>query len=224
MQGKEQKISPIKQRILSFADTLGISKREFYTLINVSRGTLESKTGITEDVVNKFIKVFPDINTEWLIKGIGTPKRTIKENAKDFAINVTKSESGVGIPLIPIEAMAGFFAGSQTVMLSECERYIVPSFRSADFLITVRGDSMQPHYFSGDLVACKMLSLADIFFQWGKVYVIDTEQGALIKKIEQGSTPESILLVSANPAYKPFEISRSSIYHVAIVQGVIREE
>lgn len=224
MQEKEQKISPIKQRILSFADTLGISKREFYTLINVSRGTLESKTGITEDVVNKFIKAFPDINTEWLIKGIGTPKRTIKENTKHFATDVTKSESGVGIPLIPIEAMAGLFAGSQTVMLSECERYIVPSFRNADFLIAVRGDSMQPHYFSGDLVACKMLSLADIFFQWGKVYVIDTEQGALIKKIEQGSTPESILLVSANPAYKPFEISRSSIYHIAIVQGVIREE
>lgn len=224
MQEKEQKISPIKQRILSFADTLGISKREFYTLINVSRGTLESKTGITEDVVNKFIKAFPDINTEWLIKGIGTPKRTIKENAKDFATYVTKSESGVGIPLIPTEAMAGLFAGSQTVMLSECERYIVPSFRNADFLIAVRGDSMQPHYFSGDLVACKMLSLTDIFFQWGKVYVIDTEQGALIKKIEQGSTPETILLVSANPAYKPFEISRSSIYHIAIVQGVIREE
>ena len=224
MQDKEQKISPIKQRILSFADTLGISKREFYTLINVSRGTLESKTGITEDVVNKFIRAFPDINIEWLIKGIGTPKKTIKENAKYFATDVTKSESGVGIPLIPIEAMAGLFAGSQTVMLSECERYIVPSFRNADFLITVRGDSMQPHYFSGDLVACKMLSLTDIFFQWGKVYVIDTEQGALIKKIEQGSTPESISLVSANPIYKPFEISRSSIYHIAIVQGVIREE
>lgn len=224
MQEKEQKFSPIKQRILSFADTLGISKREFYTLINVSRGTLESKTGITEDVVNKFIKAFPDISIEWLIKGIGTPKRTIKENTKHFATDVTKSESGVGIPLIPIEAMAGLFAGSQTVMLSECERFIVPSFRNADFLITVRGDSMQPHYFSGDLVACKMLSLAGIFFQWGKVYVIDTEQGALIKKIEQGSTPESILLVSANPTYKPFEISRSSIYHIAIVQGVIREE
>lgn len=224
MQEKEQKISPIKQRILSFADTLGISKREFYTLINVSRGTLESKTGITEDVVNKFIKAFPDINTEWLIKGIGSPKRTIKENTKYFATDVTKSESGVGIPLIPIEAMAGLFAGSQTVMLSECERYIVPSFRNADFLIAVRGDSMQPHYFSGDLVACKMLSLTDIFFQWGKTYVIDTEQGALIKKIEQGSTPETILLVSENPNYKPFEIPRDSIHHIAIVQGVIREE
>ena len=51
MQEKEQKKSPIKQRILHFADTLGISKRDFYTQIGVSRGTLESNTGITEDII-----------------------------------------------------------------------------------------------------------------------------------------------------------------------------
>ena len=43
MQEKEQKISPIKQRILQFADNLNISKREFYAKIGVSRGTLEQR-------------------------------------------------------------------------------------------------------------------------------------------------------------------------------------
>lgn len=71
MQEKEQKISPIKERILQFANSLGISKREFYKIINVSRGTLESKTGITEDIVSKFIASFPEISTDWLLKGEG---------------------------------------------------------------------------------------------------------------------------------------------------------
>ncbi|MDH6357212.1 hypothetical protein [Parabacteroides sp. PF5-9] len=71
MQEKEQYISPIKQRILEFAATLGISKRDFYSQIGVSRGTLESKTGITEDIMAKFIATFPDISLEWLIKGKG---------------------------------------------------------------------------------------------------------------------------------------------------------
>ena len=62
MQEKEQKISPIKQRILQYADSLGISKREFYAKIGVSRGTLESKTGITEDVVAKYIAANPDVS------------------------------------------------------------------------------------------------------------------------------------------------------------------
>lgn len=72
MQEKKQNISPIKQRILQFAGTLGISKRDFYTKIGVSRGTLESKTGITEDVMAKFIATFPDISYEWLLSGKGS--------------------------------------------------------------------------------------------------------------------------------------------------------
>ena len=71
MQIKEQNISPIKQRILTFADTLGISKRNFYATIGVSRGTLESKTGITEDVMAKFIATYPQVSIEWLLTGIG---------------------------------------------------------------------------------------------------------------------------------------------------------
>ena len=74
MQEKEQKISPIKQRILQFADNLNISKREFYAKIGVSRGTLESKTGITEDVLAKFIATFPDVSIEWLMQGKGRMK------------------------------------------------------------------------------------------------------------------------------------------------------
>ncbi|WP_302588560.1 hypothetical protein [Alistipes senegalensis] len=71
MQEREQKISPIKQRILQFADTLNVSKREFYLQIGVSRGTLESKTGITEDVLAKFIAAYPNVSIEWLMQGKG---------------------------------------------------------------------------------------------------------------------------------------------------------
>jgi hypothetical protein len=71
MQEKEQKISPIKHRILQFAESLNISKRDFYAKIGVSRGTLEANSGITEDVMAKFIAVFPDISLDWLIMGKG---------------------------------------------------------------------------------------------------------------------------------------------------------
>lgn len=69
MQEEKQIISPIKQRILFFAATLGISKREFYTKIGVSRGTLESKTGITEDILAKFIATYPNVSPAWLLMG-----------------------------------------------------------------------------------------------------------------------------------------------------------
>ncbi len=59
-----------------FASTLGISKRDFYSKIGVSRGTLESPTGITEDVMAKFIAIFPDINSDWLLTGKGDMLKT----------------------------------------------------------------------------------------------------------------------------------------------------
>lgn len=137
---------------------------------------------------------------------------------------IKPTKDGTGIPLIPVEAMAGCFTGSQTVLLQECDHYVVPAFKNADFLIYVHGDSMQPRYYSGDMVACKMLSPTDLFFQWGKVYVLDTDQGALIKKVEQGTDDETITLVSENENYKPFQIPRRAVYHIAIVMGLIRTE
>ena len=68
---KMQKISPIKERILKFADTLDISRREFYKKTGISRGTLESSTGITEDTLAKFIAAFGELSPEWILTGNG---------------------------------------------------------------------------------------------------------------------------------------------------------
>jgi len=129
-----------------------------------------------------------------------------------------------GIPLIPIDALAGFSKGEMQVMEYECERYVIPAFKEAEFLIPVKGSSMYPKYSSGDIVACKNLPLTDIFFQWNKVYVIDSDQGALIKRIKKGKDDEHILLVSENIKYEPFELKKTQINSVAIVVGVIRLE
>ena len=71
MQEKLQNISPIKQRILYFIDYLNISKRKFYEKTGISRGTIESNTGITEEILAKFIATFDQVNIFWLIKGEG---------------------------------------------------------------------------------------------------------------------------------------------------------
>lgn len=93
MQEKVQKISPIKRRILQFADTLNISRREFYSKIGISRGTLESNTGITEDVVAKFIAAFPYVSIEWLILGKG---QMIKDKMPD---NILANSNAVELVL-----------------------------------------------------------------------------------------------------------------------------
>lgn len=129
-----------------------------------------------------------------------------------------------GIPLIPINAMAGFGEGQNNVLEYDCEIFIIPTFKGADFLITVKGSSMSPKYNSGDILACKKLPLNDLFFQWNKVYVLDTIQGALVKRIKKGSDKENVLIFSDNLTYDAFELHKSQINAVALVIGVIRLE
>jgi phage repressor protein C with HTH and peptisase S24 domain len=51
----------------------------------------------------------------------------------------------------------------------------------------------------------------DTFFQWNKVYVVDTEQGVLIKRVRRGPDDNHITLVSENERYEPFALHRSAI-------------
>lgn len=120
--------------------------------------------------------------------------------------------------------MAGALKGEQTVFEYECERYVVPSFSGADFLMPIKGDSMSPTYLSGDIVACQRIPMNDIFFQWNKPYVLDTKQGAIIKRVKPGTDKQHVRIVSDNPQYDPFELTYSEIYAVALVIGIIRLE
>lgn len=219
MQEIKQEKSPIKQRILQYLERKGISRYVFYKESGVSRGILSQDNGLTEDNLTRFLAYSPDVNTEWLILGKGS---MLKDN-KDIPVAIPAVSSEEGIPLIPISAMAGFGTGDMQVLEYECERFVIPTFREAEFLIQVKGSSMYPKYSSGDIVACKKLPI-DTFFQWNKVYVLDTVQGALIKRIKKSSSEDNLLIVSDNPKYEPFELKRSEIRSVAIVIGVIRLE
>ena len=91
-----------------FAGTLGISKRDFYTKIGVSRGTLESKTGITEDVLTKFFATYPEVSVEWIMLGFGEmlkTKRTSKvktDNTQDNLEDKITNLIGDKQPLKPV--------------------------------------------------------------------------------------------------------------------------
>lgn len=74
---------------------MGISKRDFYTKIGVSRGTLESKTGITEDVITKFFATYPEVNVEWLMLGAGEMLKTKRTSKTHNNNNVGNSEDKV---------------------------------------------------------------------------------------------------------------------------------
>lgn len=214
-------------RIQEIATNEGINITSLERIIGASKGVLSRAIKQGTDIQSKWLKAivenYPLYSATWLLTGEGSMLRTDKKTDNTPIAHHTE-DPNEGIPLLPVDAMAGAFTGEQQILEYECERYVVPAFKGADFLIPVKGVSMHPRFSSGDIVACKRLSMDNVFFQWNKVYVIDTDQGPLIKRIKPGSDKEHVLVVSDNTAYDPFELAISSIYHLALVIGVIRLE
>lgn len=135
-----------------------------------------------------------------------------------------KKEKALLIPHIPLSAQAGALSGfSEGVAYSGCEmNNHIPSLGTYDFTIDVRGDSMLPDYHSGDVVACKKMYPND-FIRYGSVYILDTPQGIVMKKVEKNrQDPSSLICISLNENYAPFTLPLEDIYSMSLVVGVIK--
>lgn len=227
MQENKQEKSPIKQNILRYLAQKGVSAYEFYKESGVTRGILQQNNGISEDNIARFLAYAPDVNIEWLITGEGPMlSHPTTPTPPTTPTKPTSHPSTSGIPLIPLDAVAGFPAESGGgVRLEDCERYVIPEFenKGANFLIRVSGDSMVPLYYSGDLLACRKIT--DIrFFQWGTVYVLETSQGVLVKRVQESvDHADSILCVSENSSvHHPFLLPRDDIRSLSIIVGLVR--
>ena len=230
----------ISDRIALIIKEEGISIRAFEQHIGCSNGVISKcinkGTDISSLWVSKIIETFPKIDPKWLLTGEGT--MLSPSSAASNSITPSKSSPSIptahhapqgsktGIPLIPLDAVAGFPAdGGSGVSMDNWERYVIPEFadKGANFLIRVSGDSMVPLYYSGDLLACHKIT--DIrFFQWGTIYVLETSQGILVKRVQESEKyDDCILCVSENDSvHKPFLLPRDDIRSLSTIVGLVR--
>lgn len=210
-----------KSNLLIFIKEKNLSKTDFYKKTGLSNGFLDKGGSVTSANLETILNTFPEISLDWLVTGRGSMLRS------DLPAAHLATEPGTGIPLIPIEAVAGLPTDDPVgTRFIDCAHYIIPDFANlnVEYMIRVSGSSMYPKYSNGDILACRRVHDV-LFFQWGKIYVIDSSQGALVKRVFQDEDPDRILLVSDNREnYPPFSIPKSDIRSLSIVVGVIRLE
>lgn len=88
MKENEQKVSRIKERILEFIEHKEFSRREFCKLIAINPSHLGShnlKSEFAGDVLSKILLTFPEINSDWLLLGVGPMIKS--EKPKDTNIS-----------------------------------------------------------------------------------------------------------------------------------------
>lgn len=234
------------ERLQYYMSQKGINDNQMTIAAGLSVGLLgkakNGGKGLSSSSIEKILLAYDDINPDWLLTGRGPMLKTkgtssaspteeqqfsTSKDTKKIAIlhRDAAKKSTKGIPLIPMEAIAGFPAiDNDGVSFDDCQHYSIPEFeaKGANFLIRVSGDSMTPLYCNGDIIACRKISEIH-FFQWGGVYVLDTSQGVLVKYVEEcEKNDDCILCVSENKRYKPFSLPKDDIRSLSTIVGLVR--
>lgn len=231
MQEKIQNISPIKQRILQFVENLGISKRLFCEKTGISRGTLESPTGITEETITKLFATYPEIDPTWLFTGLGTAdsKHELKEYKVNNHFNLASDSNKEiqQIPLYDMEAVAGLVPlFNNAKKLIPIDYIQIPNLPVVDGAIYITGDSMYPLLKSGDIVLYKQVHDIENGIFWGEMYLLSIdmsgEEYVTVKYIQKSDIPGYVRLVSYNQHHSDKDVLTSSIRAIAFVKASIR--
>lgn len=203
-----------KERLLEFLAYKKIGQTKFEELCGLSRGLINNmKGGLSTVTVTKIANTCPELNINWLLHEKGNML-----NDADKQLPTTSHEPGRSdymhiVPLLPVSAQGGSFNDFvESIKESDCEKIVSP-VKAADFAITVSGDSMMPRFPSGCKILIKKVN-EKAFIEWGHVYVLDTCNGVVIKKIEPGTDEHELVCESFNPAYKPFRVNMDDIYGV----------
>lgn len=167
--------------------------------------------GVSEGQISKAMKGYPGFLTDNLIAKVqailsGQPIPKLNPNCESPVI-APKADT---LPVIPTEAVAGTLGDfADSVAVYECERMISP-IKGADYAMRVCGNSMSPEYESGCQILIKKI-FEKQFIEWGKTYVLDTSNGAVIKQIFPTDNPSVVECRSINPEYPPFRVKMSDI-------------
>ena len=202
-------------RFLAIIEAMGLKDSEVVNALeDLSKGTMSkirnARCGVSMNTLHDFCLAYPNVSSDYIITGRG--------------LMFLEEREGVSVktlPRIPYDAAAGSLTDVvDGVTELQCERVpVVAAFPKYDFTMRVSGRSMEPYYYAGDEVACLRINESR-FLQWGRVHVLDTTQGVVIKKIyENGDT---IRCVSFNPEYPDFNVPKEDIRSYNLVVGALR--
>ena len=210
----------VQERIRKIADELfngNISA--FCRAIDVKQPTMntilgERKSKPSYDVLLNIVNAKAlNISAEWLLNGEGDMLTQKKEAPKTSSADTTK-KNGYITYLLPMSAMGGSLTGfaEPGVLLQNCEAVVSP-IENIDFAITVYGDSMAPEYPSGSRILIKKIN-PNLFIDWGKVYVLDTPNGVIVKEVHESNREGYVSCHSINPdpKFKPFDVLMDEVF------------
>lgn len=211
------KTETIKDRVKLFLEYLGISQQKFETETKLSNGFVNNiGYNISEKSTKRIAERYPELNITWLKSGVGSMLTTgDNEVTLETPEDDNQETTAKLVPLLPIAAQGGSLNDFVvSVKDSDCEKVVSP-IKGAQFAMPVSGDSMAPEYPNGSQIFIKRIN-EKAFIEWGKVYVLDTCNGTVIKILVPSEKDGYVRCLSINkdPIFAPFDVPWSDVYGV----------
>lgn len=206
---------------VDFAQRVGIGKS---LVTELKKGV---KT-VTESMVERIVLAFPDVNEQWLLTGEG---EMLKKKGESPALpyKEVSRQAEVAIPFFDDYMLAacgpsGFADG---LKLTDASYISIPNVPRCDFAIRTTGRSMinrsNPELSipEGAIVCCRYWKSAN-YVKYGGVYALSTEDGIIIKQLQQSDDPDTLLCVSFNKedGFQPFKVPKGEIYPNGLAEVV----
>lgn len=209
----------------------GLNDNQVTKDLELSNGLLgksrKKDRDMSRKIANSATNFYSDLSAAWLLSGEGPMLVNNSANPSDpsapAAPSSVQEEEDNRVPLIPFEAQGGNLDGfaRNGVTLAQCDTINSP-FKGAQFAISVNGQSMYPNYPSGCLLFISK-NMAD-WVEWGKVYVLDTENGIVVKQLVPSELGDDFVCCKSfnnAPEFAPFNVPKSTIFGVYRVVGAL---
>ena len=195
--------SPKKDTMFDIANVFGVSIDDLFPPIHKADTPTASPDSLTQQITDKVVQLTPD-NKKIVLR---TSEELLEsQNEEETKIN----EVSEVIQLYsydyydhPVSAGTGQYLNDVRV-----ERIELPVDIDADFVIPIKGDSMEPNYHDGDLVFIQ----TSVDLNDGVIGVFNYNGDAYIKQLVIDK--EQAYLHSLNPAYKDMPITPDTDFRI----------
>ena len=224
-----ENISTIKDRILTFLESEGIKKADFYSTTGISDSNFKGKNLSSQlggDAIVKVLTSYPNLSADWLLVGAGSMLKddlngikTIDE-ANSSTLPTTSMNPSIGTPYYDVDFIWGFDEVFNSQVNIPATNIVIRGFEKASLWCNVTGHSMEPKINHGDIIALRQCTLNDI--QYGEIYAVVLDTIRTIKILRRSPDPSKLRFIPINTEdYDEQEFDKSRIMNVFEVIGSI---
>lgn len=220
----------LQNRLTEYLSDKSLTFRDFERLCGLSNGTAARLRETTRKSTFDRIAISCDLNINWLLTGEGEMTIDTDKNSERRIVGSPK-EAGRLIPFYDAETTGGY----EGRVSSSTEEATLKGYIQAGGWFNGRetaairhvGDSMI-EYPNGCVLAVREVTERRLLVP-GQNYVIETMEYRITKRVQRGSSPNTIALYSTNQEkyedgrliYEPFEISLEDVRRIFSVLGYI---